>query len=160
MVKRHGGRARKSSGTSSPFINNATAGGHQAGLLDEAHGHLCFPEPHRHVAKNAKKQAQDPRAKRRAMALEALRRTLAMLAADLTGWVTERVARLEPEAERDPSPVDTREEELKKLIAKVRLHVAHQDMGKAAGELPGVTALQEGETRSSEQGASCEWTRR
>jgi hypothetical protein len=79
------------------------------------------------------------------MAPEALtRRTLTMTAADLTGWVTESVTRLEPEAERDPPPVDTREGELAKVITKVRQNGAHNEMSKAAGELAGVTALQDG----------------
>jgi len=107
-------------------------------------GHLCFPEPHRHLAKNAKKQGKDPRAKRREAQLAAVRRTLALTPAELLAWVTERVARLEPEAERDPPPVDSKEKEVAKLVAKIRRHVAHNELSKAASELPGVTALEEG----------------
>ncbi len=65
---------------------------------------------------------------RRAAAYESLRRTLMITPEKLTAWVTERVARLEPGAARDPPAVDTREEELTKLIAKIRLHVAHNEM--------------------------------
>ena len=132
------------------FSNHAMdRGDHAAALLGVKFtavlGHLAFPEPHRHLAANAKKQGKDVRRVREAAAFEALRRTLTITPTELREWLTERVARLEPGAERDPPPVDTKAEELAKLVLKVRRHVAHNELSKAAGELPGMTALQEGD---------------
>ena len=131
------------------FCNHATDRGDKPAVLlglkfTAVLGHLAFPEPHRHLAANAKKQGKDVRRAREKAAFEALRRTLTMTPGELREWLTERVARLEPGAERDPPPADTKEEELAKLVRKVQRHVAHNELSKAAGELPGMTALQEG----------------
>jgi hypothetical protein len=131
------------------FVHKATArGDHAEALLGikftAVIGHLCFPEPHRHTAKNAKKRGQDPHRARKAYAYEALRRTLMITPTELTEWVTERVERLDPRAERELPTADGPEDELEKLIAKVRRHCADGELSKAAGELPGITALQEG----------------
>ncbi len=105
--------------------------------------HLGLPEPHRHVAENARTKHQEPRTARQAFVLGALTRTLAITPEELQVWVLERLGRFkEPEA--DGPPPQSQAKQLTALNQQITREVSLNEIGKLALNLPGVTALREG----------------
>jgi hypothetical protein len=104
---------------------------------------MGLPEPHRHVADNARKKHQEPRRARQAFVLGALTRTIAITPEKLQVWVLERLGRFE-EPEADAPPPQSQAKQLAALIQQITREMSLNESGKAVRNLPGGTALREG----------------